>query len=80
MTMITIHPEITVALLLKKWPQVISVMIRHRMACVGCSLARFETLSDAAAVYSIPFEAFHQELLAAIHGEVSSSNPSLSEE
>ncbi|GAP13364.1 hybrid cluster protein-associated redox disulfide domain [Longilinea arvoryzae] len=33
------------------WPQVIPVLLERRMACVGCCMARFETLADAAAIY-----------------------------
>jgi len=80
MKKITSPPDITIALLLKKWPELISVFIRHRMACVGCSLSRFETVSDAVVVYNIPYDAFHQELLATIGDQVGNANPDLSKE
>jgi hybrid cluster-associated redox disulfide protein len=80
MKKITIPPDITIALLLKKWPELISVFIRHRMACVGCSLSRFETVSDAVGVYNIPYDAFHQELLATIVDRVGNAKPDLSKE
>lgn len=75
MKKIMIPPDITVALVLEKWPELISVFIRHKMACVGCSLSRFETVSDAAVVYNIPYEEFRQELLAAISDKAGRNNP-----
>ncbi len=78
--MTIIPPDITVALILEKWPEVTPVFIRYRMACVGCSLSRFESVSDAAVIYNIPYELFHQELLAAISDETGRGSPNSSEE
>jgi hybrid cluster-associated redox disulfide protein len=48
--------------LLNAWPQVIPVFIQHKMACVGCSMASFETLGSAAKIYGIAPESFVNEL------------------
>ena len=39
--------------LMSAWPQVIPVLLARRMACVGCDMARFETLADAARIYGL---------------------------
>lgn len=41
------------------------VFIRWRMHCVGCSLARFETIAEACQVYCRPVDSFVAELQAA---------------
>jgi len=54
--------NMTVADLLKTWPQAIPVFIRHRMSCVGCSMSSFETLREAGLNYGISPETFLGEL------------------
>jgi hybrid cluster-associated redox disulfide protein len=46
-------PKWTVADLLSRYPQTAAVFSRFRMACVGCTMAPFETLADAAAAYQL---------------------------
>lgn len=58
--------ELTLAELLARWPQAIPVFLRHQMACVGCTMAPFETLSDVTAIYGIPLPHFLYELQQAI--------------
>ncbi len=60
------HPDQTVAELLANWPATIAVFLRRRMACVGCVMARFETLHEAAVSYHIPTD----ELRAEIHATI----------
>lgn len=48
-----LHPDQTIAELLAHWPAIIAVFLRRRMACVGCVMARFETLHEVAASYHI---------------------------
>ncbi len=57
-----IHPEMLVADLLREWPQTIPVFLHYRMDCVGCSMAAFERLADAARIYNVPVEAFFESL------------------
>jgi len=57
-----IHPDMLVSELLSEWPQTIPVFLRHKMACVGCSMSGFETLSSAAQVYGISPDIFLDEL------------------
>ncbi len=46
------------------WPEAAHIFLRRRMACVGCSMARFDTLGDAARIYGVPAA----ELLAELAG------------
>lgn len=59
-------PDATVAHVLRRWPTTIPVFIRHRMACVGCSMSAFETLKDAASIYGLDLAEFLNELNRAI--------------
>jgi hybrid cluster-associated redox disulfide protein len=54
--------ETGVARLLGRHPATARVFLAHRMACVGCSLAAFETLADAAREYRLPLADFLAEL------------------
>jgi hybrid cluster-associated redox disulfide protein len=42
---------------LERWPAAGPVLLRLRMACVGCDMAAFETLAEAAANYGTTAEA-----------------------
>ena len=55
-----------VADVLECWPATADVFHAHAMACVGCALAPFYTILDAAIVYKLPPEQFATELLAVI--------------
>mgnify|MGYP000181580641 CR=1 FL=1 len=54
--------DLTVSEVLTHWPQVIPLFLEHRMACVGCALAPFETLSEVLAIYGLSLHRFLQEL------------------
>jgi hybrid cluster-associated redox disulfide protein len=53
---------LTVAEVLAHWPQTILIFIRHRMACVGCPIASFETLAEVAEIYGLDLDRFLSEL------------------
>ncbi len=48
-----IDPGLTVAEVLERWPATAAVFVARCMACVGCAMARFDTLADAAAAYGV---------------------------
>ncbi len=52
----------TVASLLDREPLAAHVFIRRGMACVGCSMSRFERLADALAIHAIEASAFLADL------------------
>lgn len=64
-----VHPQLTVAEVLERWPTTSAVFLRRCMACLGCAMAPFDTIGEAAAVYGIQVEGFLAELQRATHGE-----------
>ena len=52
----------TIEAILAEQPAAAHVFLRHGMACVGCSMSRFDTLAEAARIYGVP----EAELLAEI--------------
>lgn len=59
--------EQTVEEIMGRWPATARVFIRRKMACVGCIMAPFQTLSAAARSYQIP----EHELLGEIRDAAS---------
>jgi hybrid cluster-associated redox disulfide protein len=55
-----------IADVLERWPRTADVFHRHAMACVGCAVAPFYSIIDAALVYRLSPEQFVAELLAVI--------------
>lgn len=64
-----IQRETSISDLLRDYPQVIPVFLKHRMACVGCSMSAFETIESAASIYGIAPEVFFDEVVGAISTE-----------
>lgn len=52
--------------LLRTFPVAAQVFIRHRMACVGCEVARFESLAEACQIYGKDPEKIAAEIRAVI--------------
>jgi hybrid cluster-associated redox disulfide protein len=50
-------------------PAAARVLVRHRMHCVGCVFAPFETLAEACAAYGVSVERLLAELADADHTE-----------
>ena len=59
----------TVAETLRKVPGAARVLVAHRTACVGCSLARFCTLDDVARTYELELQPFLAKLQQAAQAE-----------
>ncbi len=57
-----LEADLIVADVLARWPQTIPVFIHHRMGCVGCPIASFETLAEVAAIYELDLNCFLDEL------------------
>lgn len=64
-----IHPEMVISELLRRWPQAIPVFQKHKMACVGCSMSDFETVSSAAEIYHLSLGCLLDELQEAVQGK-----------
>lgn len=58
----TIGAEMTVEELIARYPSAARAFVRRRMHCVGCELARFETVAEVCEVYHQPLGALLAEL------------------
>ena len=60
------HPQLTatltVAEVMDRCPQTIPIFLRNRMACIGCSIAPFETLAEPIGTYGVELDHFMEEL------------------
>ncbi len=54
--------DLTVEDVLQVWPETLRVFLHRRMACVGCEVARFHTVAEAARIYDVPAEMLLREL------------------
>ena len=59
----------TVADVLLKRPLAARVLLHHRMHCVGCAIAPFETLAEACEIYGVAV----QDLLAELNATTTDS-------
>ena len=57
--------DMTVDEVTRRWPATIRVFLRHGMLCVGCPIAAFHTISDAAREHGVDEAALRQELESA---------------
>ena len=58
--------ELTVAEVQDRWPQTIAIFREYAAACVGCDLAPFCTLADAAREFQIEVNRLLKDLQAII--------------
>lgn len=58
-----------VADVMERWPATVQVFNARRMACPGCVMSPFMTVTDAAVSYELDEMALAAELIAAIPGE-----------
>jgi hybrid cluster-associated redox disulfide protein len=58
--------DMTIDEMLARWPKLGTVLVRRRMACVGCAMAPFERLTDVAKNYGVPTARLLRDLRAAL--------------
>ena len=58
-------PDLHLSEIMTRWPETISVFMRHDMLCVGCLIGPFHTIDDACAEYGLDRDTFLAELAAA---------------
>lgn len=59
-----IRPETNLNQLLTDYPVLIPLFIKERLACIGCTMAKFETLHDLSQNYNIDLGCFIAEIEA----------------
>ncbi len=52
----SLQADMTVEYVLEQWPETAVVFNELNMVCVGCAVAPFCTMQDAAVDYNIPLE------------------------
>jgi len=57
-TLESLTADTSIAKLLDKYPQLIQVFMQYHMSCIGCSMAHFDTLKEAAENYGLPLDEF----------------------
>jgi hybrid cluster-associated redox disulfide protein len=68
-----IDRSITVSDLLDAHPAAGPAFTAHGMACVGCPMARFETLEEVAAAYAIDLGSFLRQIVTLTTGSPADS-------
>jgi len=58
--------SLTVADIMDRWPQCVPVFLAHKLDCVGCPMAPFETLAEVIEIYQLPQDTFLDVLTRAI--------------
>ena len=59
--------QLTMAELIAGWPAVVPLLARRGMNCVGCTMARFETVAEAATAYGFDANELLTEIRRSIH-------------
>ena len=60
--------DLTVAEVMRRWPETVQVFVHRRMACPGCPMAGFMTVGDAAGSYGYSTDALLEALRANVRG------------
>ncbi|WP_446720815.1 DUF1858 domain-containing protein [Mesorhizobium sp. L-8-10] len=58
--------DMTVDEVMRRWPSTIRVFLRHGMLCVGCPIASFHTIPDAAREHGLDEVELRRELESAV--------------
>lgn len=61
-------PDLPLARIFERWPEVAEVFLGRRMLCVGCPIAPFHTVIDACLEYGLDEDDFRAELHRAMRG------------
>ena len=70
-----LKPDLTVSEVLERWPQTVSAFQRFKTACVGCTMASFDTLRDVARIYNFELEVVMTAMQEAIVESEEESTP-----
>lgn len=58
--------DLTMDQIMAEWPATIRVLLRYQMLCVGCPIAGFHTVVDAAREHHADLDEFEKSLIKAI--------------
>ncbi len=54
--------DLSIEDVMQVWPDTFRVFLRRRMACIGCEVAAFHTVAEAARIYGVPADVLLAEL------------------
>jgi len=58
----TITPDMPIGDVVRKYPDAITVFLRHGLGCVGCAAAHFENIQQGARAHGINVDALIKDL------------------
>ena len=64
--------DMTMVEIMRRWPATIRVVLRNGMLCVGCPIAPFHTLAEAAREHELDEVALRHALEAAVSSKTKS--------
>ena len=67
MSEVNLSKHLIVADALDRWPVIKAIFLNHRMGCIGCPMAPFETLAEVANIYNLVCLQFISELQISIN-------------
>jgi hybrid cluster-associated redox disulfide protein len=59
-------PDMPIDRIMRLWPATITVLMRHRMLCIGCPIGPFHTVPEACRAHGIDEAEFVRDLGRAI--------------
>lgn len=65
----TFSKDLLIADVLHHWPETIPIFLKRQMGCIGCAMAPFETLAEAANIYGFCCTQFIKELQDGINAK-----------
>ncbi len=60
------NDDMTMDAIMRTWPGTIRVILGHGLICVGCPIASFHTVSDAAKEHSLDEDVLLRDLMKAM--------------
>ena len=64
-----IREDMPIGDVLKQYPKALRVFLSHGLMCVGCAVARFESIRDGATAHGIDVDALIKDLNQAVQQE-----------
>ncbi|MCD6520199.1 MAG: DUF1858 domain-containing protein [Anaerolineae bacterium] len=68
--MTTITKEMSIADIVRQYPQTVRVFLSHGLVCIGCAAARFENLEMGAVAHGVDVDGLLKELNAVVEEKV----------
>jgi len=61
-----IMPDMPIGDVVRKYPDTVNVFLSHGLMCVGCAVARFESIRQGAQAHGIDVDALVEDLNKAV--------------